>query len=100
MNRLTLIFNEQSIRDLEEIWLYTFHTWSIEQADRYHSLMIKEIDFLATNPLSGKKQDHLRKGYRSTKVKSHIIFYKVSETELEVVRILHENMDIPNRLDD
>lgn len=100
MSRLTLIFNEQSIRDLEDIWLYTFHTWSIEQADRYHSLLIKEIEFLSANPLSGKKQDHLRKGYRSAKVRSHIIFYKASATELEIVRILHENMDIPDRLND
>ena len=100
MTRLTLVFNEWSIQDLEEIWLYTFQTWSIEQADRYHSLIVKEIEFLATNSLSGKKQDHLRKGYRSTKVKSHIIFYKVSGTELEIIRILHENMDITNRLND
>ena len=98
MTRLTLVFNQQAIQDIEEIWLYTFQTWSIDQADRYHSLLVKEIDFLITNPLSGKKQDHLRKGYRSTKVKSHIIFYKVSETEIEIIRILHESMDIPNRL--
>ncbi len=44
---------------------------------------------------------HLRKGYRAAKVKSHLIFYKLSSSdEIEIVRILHERMDIENRLND
>ena len=100
MRKLKIIFLEDAIQDIEEIWFYTFTNWSIEQADRYHSLIIKEIEFLATKPHSGKILDHIRKGYRSSQVKSHYIFYKYNLNELEIVRILHENMDIPNRLDD
>jgi toxin ParE1/3/4 len=100
MKNLKIIFQEQAIVDLEEIWLYTFETWSLEQADRYHELIIKEIKFLASRPKYGKDHSHLRKGYRSCKVKSHIIFYKYSGTEIEIIRILHENMDIPNQLND
>ena len=100
MRKLKIVILEQAIQDLEEIWLYTFTTWSSEQADRYHSLITKEIEFLTTRPESGKILDHLRKGYRSSKVKSHYIFYRYTSTELEIIRILHENMDIPNRLTD
>ena len=100
MRKLKIIIREEAIQDLEEIWLYTFTTWSQEQADRYHSLIIKEIDFLALKPESGKTLDHLRKGYRSCKVKSHYIFYRFSANEIEIIRILHEIMDIPNRLND
>ena len=100
MKKLKIVVLEEAIHDLEEIWFYTFTTWSQEQADRYHSLINKEIDFLATKPQLGKIVDHLRQGYRSSKVKSHYIFYRFTSTELEVVRILHENMDIPNRLND
>jgi len=98
MKTLKVIFKEQAIFDLEDIWLYTLHTWSLEQADRYHSMIIKEVDFLATHPKSGRDQHHIREGYRSSKIKSHIIFYRILESELEVIRILHERMDIPNRL--
>ena len=100
MRKLKIIYSEEAIQDLEEIWFYTFKNWSLEQADRYHSLIIKEIEFLVTKPESGKVLDHIRKGYRSSKVKSHYIFYRLNSNELEVIRILHENMDIPNRLDD
>ena len=100
MRKLKIVILGEAIQDLEEIWFYTFNTWSLEQADRYHSLITKEIEFLATKPKSGKILDHIRIGYRSTKVKSHYIFYRFTSTELEVVRILHESMDIPNRLND
>jgi toxin ParE1/3/4 len=100
MKILKVIFKEQALFDLEDIWLYTLHSWSLKQADRYHSLIIKEIEFLATYPNSGKDQNHVREGYRSSKVKSYIIFYRILENEIQVIRILHERMDIPNRLAD
>jgi toxin ParE1/3/4 len=100
MRKLKIVFLEAAILDLEEIWHYTFATWSLEQADRYHSLIAKEIEFLAAKPKSGKILDHLRKGYRSSKVKSHYIFYRFTLSEIEIIRILHESMDIPNRLND
>jgi toxin ParE1/3/4 len=96
--KLKVVFHEEALSDLEEIWLYTFETWSLEQADRYYELIIKEIDFVCKKPKFGKSLNSLREGYYSTKVKSHFIFYKISSTELEVVRVLHESMDIPNRL--
>ncbi len=100
MRKLKIVILEEAIQDLEEIWYYTFKTWSYEQADRYHSLITDEINFLSLKPKSGKVLDHIRKGYRSSKVKSHYIFYRFSTTEIEIVRILHESMDIPNRLNE
>lgn len=98
MRKLTIVVLEAAIQDLEQIWLYTFETWSQDQADRYHTLITAEIEFLAAKPESGKHLDHIRIGYRSSKVKSYYIFYRITTTEIEIVRILHERMDIPNRL--
>lgn len=100
MRKLKIVMHEAAIQDLEEIWLYTLSACSLEQADRYHSLIIAEIDFLAAKPKSGKTLEHIRIGYRSSKVKSHYIFYRTTTTAIEIVRILHEQMDIPNRLND
>jgi toxin ParE1/3/4 len=88
--------------DLENIWRYTFENWSQEQADRYVNLIFDEIEYLATNPESGRDFGHVREHYRSSKVKSHVVFYKHTDVmqEIEIIRILHQRMDLENRLND
>ena len=91
--------SEKATHDLEKIWLYTFNKWSLKQADRYHNLIISEIEFIVDNFKLSRKMDYVRHGYRMSKVKSHLIFFKKTEDNIvEVIRILHQNMDIENRL--
>lgn len=92
----------KAAEDIETIWLYTFENWSIEQADRYVNLIFDEIEYIAAKPDAGKDYNHVRKNYRCSKVKSHLIFYRLSEKDsaIEVIRVLHERMDIENRLND
>ena len=87
-------------KDLEKIWAYTFETWSIEQADRYINQIFEEIEYISTKPQQGKDFGYVRKGYFRTKVKLHYLFYKIDKkTEIvEIIRILHQRMDIENRL--
>jgi toxin ParE1/3/4 len=88
--------------DLEGIWLYTLENWSKEQADRYLSLIFDEIEYITVNPKAGQDFDQIRKNYRYSKVKSHLIFYKHKKSEdvIEVIRILHERMDLENRINE
>lgn len=92
--------SNEAQNDLENIWLYTFENWSKEQADRYYNLILDEIEYLAENPDAEKDYSHIREAYLRSKVKSHFIFYKVNKKEnlIEIIRILHEQMDVENRL--
>ncbi|WP_226063154.1 type II toxin-antitoxin system RelE/ParE family toxin [Kaistella polysaccharea] len=91
--------SEKANEDLENIWLYTYENWSQEQADRYYNLILNEIEYITENFESGKSFEHIRKGYRSAKVKSHLVFYRISKRDtIEIIRILHQRMDIENRL--
>ncbi|HHU26007.1 MAG TPA: type II toxin-antitoxin system RelE/ParE family toxin [Bacteroidales bacterium] len=92
--------SEKAFEDIENIWLYTLETWSIEQADRYYNLIFNEIEFITKYPLSGKDFSHVRKDYRCSKVKSHLIFYKYRQTRevIEIIRVLHQSMDVEDRL--
>jgi toxin ParE1/3/4 len=77
--------------DIENIWLYTFESWSKEQADRYVNLIFDEIEYLANNPDSGKDINSIRKNYRYSKVKSHLIFYRLNkQADIEIIRVLHQ----------
>ena len=100
MKVLPYVISKKAISDLEEIWLYTVDKWYIELADRYYNLIFDEIAFICKNPRTGKPMDDIRKNYRTAKVKSHLIFFKVENDIVQVVRILHERMDIKSRLDD
>lgn len=92
--------SKEAETDIENIWLYTFETWSKEQADRYYYLIFEEIEYLTQTPTSGKDYSHIRKGYYRSKVKSHFIFYRINlrENAIEIIRILHQQMDIESRL--
>jgi toxin ParE1/3/4 len=93
---------KEAANDLELIWLYTLETWSLDQADRYFNLIMSEIEFLTENPAYGKDYSHVRKAYLRSRVKSHFIFYQINEAqnEVEIIRILHQRMDIGLRLDE
>ena len=95
------IISEEALKDIDNIWLYTAENWSFEQADRYFNLIFDEIEYISEHFEVGRDFRHIRKGYRYSKVKSHLIFYKKSQSgKIEIIRILHENMDIENRLND
>ena len=95
------IISEEALKDINNTWLYTAENWSLEQADRYYNLILDEIEYISENFETGRDIGRIRKGYRYSKVKSHLIFYKKSKKgETEIIRILHEKMDIENRLND
>jgi toxin ParE1/3/4 len=89
----------KATEDLEQIWLYTYFNWSEKQADKYYNLLISKIEFIAQNFTTGHKINYIKADYRCLPVESHIIFYRMSsDGTVEIIRILHQNMDIPNRL--
>ena len=91
--------SQKAIEDLENIWEFTAENWSIEQADRYYFLIIDEIKYLSIHFEAGKSIDFIRKGYRSSIVKSHRIYYrKTKNNTVEIIRILHQNMDVEYRI--
>lgn len=100
MKTLPFVISKKAVSDLEKIWLYTVEKWSVEQADRYYNLIFDEINYICKHINAGKSMEHIRKGYRASKVKSHFVFYKVANNTIEVIRILHERMDIENKLID
>ena len=100
MKALPFVISKKAVSDLEEIWLYSVEKWSIDQADRYYNLIFDEINYICKNTNAGKSMEHVRKSYRASKVKSHLIFYRVLGETVEIIRILHELMDVGNRLND
>lgn len=97
MPRFTL--RPKAIEDLEDIWHYTLSTWGNLQANTYIHQLSDVIHLLADAPDIGQNCDYIRRGYRKYPINRHIIFYRViAADEIEIVRILHERMDVDRHL--
>lgn len=91
--------SEKALDDINKIWIYTAENWSIEQVDRYYNLIFDEIEFIVANFEMARDFEYIKKNFRYSKVKSHLVFFKKTKSnEIEVVRVLHEKMDIGNQL--
>lgn len=89
----------KAVEDLNNIWDYTFEEWSEQQADIYYNLLLKSCEDIANNPDLGKNYIGVRKELFGYKINRHIIFYrKLHEKPIEITRILHERMDLTNRI--
>lgn len=96
---MNLKVSEKAQKDLINIWEYTFQKWSVEQADRYFNILVHGMNEICKNPDLGKSYEYIRKDYFGYNQKSHIIFYRIINNEtIEIIRILHQKMDLHNRI--
>lgn len=79
--------------DLHEIWLYIASD-TPEAADRFIQRLLATCRKLASSPSIGRAREELARGIRSFPVGSHVIFYRVSKSGIEVVRVLSGYRDI------
>jgi toxin ParE1/3/4 len=94
-----VILRQEAIDDLNAIWDYTFEQWSENQADKYYSTLRFACKEIGENPDIGKEYTGIISDLLGLKSGKHIIFYHlISEDEIEIIRILHERMDLKNRL--
>ncbi len=88
-----------AVKDLSDIWNYTFDTWSESQADKYYKLILNACTAIAKKPQQGKVFEEIYPDLKGKKASKHIIFYRISEDKsIEIARILHERIDLKNQL--
>lgn len=85
-------------RDLELIWTYTVRQWGVEQADRYTDFLTSAFAELADSPKTAPACDHIRPGYQRWGVERHMIYFRVTDYGIAVIRVLHDRMDAPRHL--
>ena len=91
----------KAVEDLTEIWDYTFEKWSENQADRHYQMLLETCQQIANEPNIGKKYEGIRDDLYGLKISRHIIFYRKSPNSLiEITRILHERMDLKNKINE
>lgn len=80
--------------DIEGIWDFTVSRWGVMQAERYVRDIQATCEALAAGTLISQPAEDIRSGYRKTLIGSHVLFFKQGDSAIEVMRILHQSMDI------
>jgi toxin ParE1/3/4 len=89
----------KAYEDLKSIAIYTKENWGKSQRAIYLKMMDDAFLDLSNNPGHGRKADDMREGYYKYRIGKHLIFYhQASAGDIEIVRILHQRMDIENHL--
>lgn len=85
--------------DLDGIWGYTYEEWGETQADKYYFELVDCCQFLAENQNFGKNYKEIFETLFGYRINRHIIFYqRINSTKILIVRILHDAMDLKNRI--
>jgi len=96
---IRIIFRLKAITDLNDIWEYSYKQWSEKQADKYYATIKLACKGIGEDPTVGREYHNIGSGLLGLKSGKHIIFYNTSsQNEVEIIRILHERMDLKNRL--
>jgi toxin ParE1/3/4 len=89
----------KAVEDLTQICNYTIDKWSENQADKYYQMLLDNFSDVANNPDIGKDYSGVIESLLGYRAGRHIIFYrKIDNDEIEIIRILHEQMDLKNRI--
>jgi toxin ParE1/3/4 len=79
--------------DLRNIGRYTERTWGKAQRNHYLKGIEARFQWLSENPLLGKHRTDICEGYYSFPEGQHVVFYLISDGSLEIIGILHKEMD-------
>lgn len=95
---MNLLLSPEAVHDLGEIYDFTAARWGDEQAATYLRRLDSACRDLAANPGKGRRRADVPAPYLVFSVGSHLIIYRIVESRVEVLNILHPAMDLAARL--
>jgi toxin ParE1/3/4 len=93
---MKLRISGQAKEDLIALWEYIAIHDELA-ADLYADHVFKRATELLVHPELGRPRPELHSGLRSLLCRNHLIFYHVRSDVIEVLRILHGNMDLSDQ---
>jgi toxin ParE1/3/4 len=89
------LLSEAADQDLELIFEYSANTFVVIRAAEYLQAFESLFQSLVINNSLGQNRDEIRKGLRSIRKESHIVFYRLKDQNIIIVRVLHVSRDFP-----
>jgi toxin ParE1/3/4 len=93
---MRLLLSRRAKEDLLEIWEFISDHDELA-ADRYIDHLRDRALELLHFPELGRARNEIHLNLRSLLARNHLLFYKNEGEEVQILRILHGSMDLPNQ---
>ena len=81
-------------KDIEAILEQSLVDFGWLQTEKYYESLKHCLELLSEHPAMGSTAEHIRAGYRRFTHESHVVFYRVNQDGILVIRVLHRRMDV------
>ena len=89
--------SNEAKEDLIRIHQYGIARFGEAQADKYFYSFFQLFELIANNPFKFELVDHIKKGYRRCPCGSDTIYFRLSESSVEIMAIIGKQ-DLKNLL--
>jgi toxin ParE1/3/4 len=93
MSDYSLHISPAAREDLIAIHRYGAQAWGSVRSDDYLQNLKEQFSLLTQSPQLGTERNDVLPGMRSLPVSSHVVFYRLRDDCIEVVRVLHSRQD-------
>jgi len=90
---MTLLISDQAVDDLTDVWTFIARD-NVAAADRFLDKLHALCAELARSPGIGRKREELLQGVRSLPAGRYLVFYRVHDDTVEIVRVLSAYRDL------
>lgn len=91
----------KAVDDLSKLWKYTCEVGSESQAGKYYELLTSSFQEIVENPAFGKNYAEIGSAVLGLHICKHIVFSRpVKASNIKIVRILHQQMDLKSPMDE
>ena len=87
------LLTPQAEKDLEDIWFYSYKTWSEHQADRYVEILEDTFVNLSFMPEQARELLEFNPPVRIFPCAKHIIVYRIDAQAIVILRVLGAKQD-------
>ena len=78
---------------LVNIKAYSIKTFGKKRTALYLKALRDRMRILSESPLTGIERSDIKKGYFSYFEGSHTVYYRITETHIDIIDILHQSME-------
>jgi len=93
------VFSKEAEKDLIEIYRYGFINYGEDKSDLYIEALKEKCQFLVDMPNLCSDRDEFNPPIKIHHHRKHLIIYVIEDSNILIVRVLHERMDIQQHMD-